>query len=158
VLREQSENRYEIRFPPVSPGPGSNSVMINHPEERRVLGLLKELIVQSGMSIESLEECLGWESGRLRALLEGGRGLGLEDLLEVLPLLKATPADFFAWLYGFDPRESGLALEGGMREPFYFAEPGPPRRAMDRRFERSLRVVRDAVSRRFAWKQERQDG
>lgn len=125
-----------------------------HPEERRIAGLLRELIVQSGTTLNMIEKHLGWTPGRLSDLLDGRLRLTFEDVLEILPLLNATPADFFAWLYGFDPRESGLAVaEGealsGLRTP------SSSKRVMDRRFEQSLRVVKDALARRAAWKRER---
>lgn len=125
-----------------------------HPEERRIAGLLRELIVQSGTTLDMIEKHLGWTPGRLSDLLDGRLRLTFEDVLEILPLLNATPADFFAWLYGFDPRESGLAVtEGeaisGLRNP------SSSQRVMDRRFEKSLRVVKDALARRAAWKRER---
>jgi hypothetical protein len=118
-----------------------------HPEERRIAGLLRELIVQSGTTLEMVEKYLGWKPGRLADRLDGKVRLSFEDVLEVLPLLNATPADFFAWLYGFDPKEAGAAgaPDHGSVAP----------RGTDRRFDSSLRVVKDAVSRRVAWKQER---
>jgi hypothetical protein len=118
-----------------------------HPEERRIAGLLRELIVQSGTTLEMVEKYLGWKPGRLADRLDGKVRLSFEDVLEVLPLLNATPADFFAWLYGFDPKEAGAA---GAPAPSSVAQLGT-----DRRFDSSLRVVKDAVSRRAAWKQER---
>lgn len=118
-----------------------------HPEERRIAGLLRELIVQSGTTLEMVEKYLGWKPGRLADRLDGKVRLSFEDVLEVLPLLNATPADFFAWLYGFDPKEAGVA---GAPDPGSVAH-----RGTDRRFDSSLRVVKDAVSRRAAWKQER---
>jgi hypothetical protein len=130
--------------------------MAVHPEERRIAGLLRELIVQSGMPLETLERRLGWEQGRLSALLDGHLRLNFEDVLEVLPLLSTTPTDFFAWLYGFDPRESGAPFG---EEPVPATVSGSPaERAMDRRFEQSLSVVRNAIARRAAWKRERPGG
>lgn len=125
-----------------------------HPEERRIAGLLRELIVQSGTTLEMVEQRLGWEPGRLRDLLAGQLRLSVEDVLDVLPLLSTTPSDFFAWLYGFDPRETGVTEAEGL----YAREPGagpPAQREVDRRFEASLRAVRDAVHRRNTWKRER---
>ncbi|HYO13437.1 MAG TPA: hypothetical protein VE685_09615 [Thermoanaerobaculia bacterium] len=113
-----------------------------HPEERRIAGLLRELIVQSGTTLEMVEKYLGWKPGRLADRLDGKVRLSFEDVLEILPLLNATPADFFAWLYGFDPKEAVVA--GTLAQ-----------QGTDRRFDSSLRVVKDAVSRRAAWKQER---
>ena len=124
--------------------------MVVHPEERRIAGLLRELVVQSGMPLESLENRLDWESGRLPALLEGHLRLSFEDVLAVLPVLGTTPTDFFAWLYGFDPRDPGTGGEA-------LASSGNPtsQRGIDRRFEQSLRVVKNAIARRRLWKEER---
>jgi hypothetical protein len=128
--------------------------MASHPEERRIAGLLRELIVQSGAPLESVERTLGWGDGRLRDLLDGRLRLGFEDVLEVLPLLNTTPPDFFAWLYGFEPGTSVPAGETGARK----AEPGNlalSQRTLDRRFDQSLRAVKNAVARRRQWKEER---
>lgn len=127
-------------------------VMAIHPEERRIAGLLKELIVQSGVSLDRVETRLGWGPGRLLDLLDGRLRLSFEDVLEILPLLNTTPTDFFAWLYGFEPRDEGGAVAGA---PPDGAPSSPSQRAVERRFEASLRVVRDAVSRRASWKRER---
>lgn len=124
-------------------------VMAIHPEERRIAGLLRELIVQSGTSLDRVEQRLGWGPGRLLDLLDGRLRLGFEDVLEILPLLNTTPTDFFAWLYGFDPKDSNAAAS---------LATSPAQRVIDRRFETSLRVVRDALSRRAAWKRERLEG
>ncbi|HEV2846547.1 MAG TPA: hypothetical protein VG477_16955 [Thermoanaerobaculia bacterium] len=124
--------------------------MAIHPEERRIAGLLRELIVQSGTSLDRVEHLLGWAQGRLLDLLDGRLRLSFEDVLEILPLLNTTPTDFFAWLYGFDPKDpSAAAAEAAT------AATSPAQRVIDRRFEASLRVVREAVSRRAAWKRER---
>ncbi|HEX3557376.1 MAG TPA: hypothetical protein VIA62_29465 [Thermoanaerobaculia bacterium] len=128
--------------------------MAAHPEERRIAGLLRELIVQSGIPLESVEKHLGWEPGRLRDLLDGRLRLSFEDVLEVLPLLSTTPPDFFAWLYGFEPGAS-VPANGGTAH-----KPGPGavalgQRALDRRFDQSLRVVKNAIARRRLWKEER---
>jgi hypothetical protein len=37
--------------------------MSTHPEERRIAGLLRELIVQSGKALDGVEQHLGWASG-----------------------------------------------------------------------------------------------
>jgi hypothetical protein len=128
--------------------------MPTHPEERRIAGLLRELTVQSGARLESLEQRLGWEPGRLRSLLEGSQRLTFEDVLEVLPLLSTTPSDFFAWLYGFDAREHPRKGGGDEGHPEVSAEAFPTSPVMDRRFEQSLRVVRSSLVRRRAWKEE----
>lgn len=127
-----------------------------HPEERRIAGLLRELIVQSGTTLGQVEEHLGWTSGRLGGLLDGRERLSFEDVLEVLPLMNTTPADFFAWLYGFDPKNPGILPESTASfEPRLTAS--SPQRVTDRRFEQSLRVVKEAITRRAAWKQERSE-
>jgi len=129
--------------------------MSSHPEERRIAGLLRELIVQSGSPLESVERSLGWGEGRLGDLLDGRLRLGFEDVLDVLPLLNTTPPDFFAWLYGFEPGASVPASENGGA---YKADPGAmalSQRVLDRRFDQSLRVVKNAVARRRVWKEER---
>jgi hypothetical protein len=128
--------------------------MTLHPEERRIAGLLRELIVQSGASPETLEKRLGWEPGRLSSLLDGHLRLRFEDVLELLPLLSTTPTDFFAWLYGFDTKDSGASGKEKM-ELTTLADDSVAQRALDRRFEQSLRVVKAAISRRQAWKEER---
>ncbi|MFL6195358.1 MAG: hypothetical protein ACJ75H_14370 [Thermoanaerobaculia bacterium] len=124
--------------------------MSSHPEERRIAGLLRELIVQSGTVPERLENDLGWEAGRLPALLDGELRLTFEDVLEILPVLGTTPTDFFAWLYGFDAKDPMAAGVEALR-----SDSAALARGQDRRFEQSLRVVRDAISRRSAWKRER---
>src|SRR4051812_50110681 len=87
--------------------------MSMHPEERRIAGLLRELVAQSGTPVDALEKHLGWEPGRLESLLEGSLRLGVEDVLEILPLLETTPTEFFAWLYGFGAKDSATAGGGG---------------------------------------------
>jgi hypothetical protein len=128
--------------------------MSTHPEERRIAGLLRELIVQSGLPLEALEERLRWTPGHLRDLLEGRLGLTFEDVLEILPLMGTTPTDFFAWLYGFDARDSAIAVPEGasLRAA---VEGYPSQNAVDRRFDQSLKVVRTALTRRRAWKEEK---
>jgi len=115
---------------------------------------LRELVVQSGVALETLEKSLGWKPGRLLDLIEGRLRLSIEDILEVLPLLSTTPTDFFAWLYGFDARNP---LDGASAEAAAGVSGNgvPGQQTMDRRFEQSLRVVRDALARRRAWKEER---
>jgi hypothetical protein len=126
-----------------------------HPEERRIAGLLRELIVQSGAPLDILEKRLGWEPGRLSGLLEGSQRLGFEDVLEILPLLETTPTEFFAWLYGFGAKGSAVAaLEEG--ELATAAVGSALQKSLDRRFDQSLRVVKSAIARRRTWKEERE--
>jgi hypothetical protein len=130
-------------------------VMATHPEERRIAGLLRELIVQSGTALDAVERHLGWESGRLYGLLDGNVRLNFEDVLEILPLLNTTPPDFFAWLYGFEP---GASVPAGTAEPEDSRiERGGTAlgQALDRRFDQSLRVVQNAITRRRLWQEER---
>jgi len=114
-----------------------------HSDERRMAALLSDLLLRSGTSASAVESRLGWESGRLNALLGGQKGLTFEALLEILPVLDATPGDFFAQLCS-TARE---AANGGAA--------APADRMLDRRFEDSRRVVKAAIARRQAWKQER---
>jgi hypothetical protein len=126
-----------------------------HPEERRIAGLLRELIVQSGAPLDILEKRLGWEPGRLSGLLEGSQRLGFEDVLEILPLLETTPTEFFAWLYGFGAKGSAVAaLEEG--ELATVTVGSALQKSLDRRFDQSLRVVKSAIARRRTWKEERE--
>lgn len=124
-----------------------------HPEERRIAGLLRELIVQSGKPLDRVERHLGWEPGRLYDLLDGRLRLSFEDVLDILPLLNTTPPDFFAWLYGFAPGASMPRTPEP--EPAEVGGVALSQQMIDRRFERSLRVVKDAISRRSVWKRER---
>jgi hypothetical protein len=127
--------------------------MSAHSEERRIAGLLRELITQSGAPLETLERRLGWEAGRLSSLLEGGQRLSFEDVLEILPLLETTPGDFFAWLYGFGAGDSSGA--GGREKEMVAATEGSAiQRSLDHRFDQSLRVVKSAIARRRSWKEE----
>jgi hypothetical protein len=124
-----------------------------HPEERRIAGLLRELIVQSGAPLDTLEKRLGWSAGRLSGLLEGSQRLGFEDVLEILPLLETTPTEFFAWLYGFGAKGSAVAaMEEG--ELATAAVGSVLQKSLDRRFDQSLRVVKSAIARRRSWKEE----
>lgn len=130
--------------------------MATHPEERRIAGLLRELVVQSGKAPDAMERRLGWAPGRLRELLDGNRRLSFEDVLEVLPLLNTTPPDFFAWLYGFEP---GASMPRTAEPEAPRAEPDGSalsQQTLDRRFDQSLRAVRKAIARRSAWKRERE--
>ena len=115
--------------------------MAQYSEERRIAALLRELIQKSGTALESIEERLGWEPGRLAVLLDGTEGVSFELLLEVLPALDETPGDFFARLCGFDP------------EPKTGSNDRPSPKA-DHRFEESRKVVKAAIARRSAWKQQ----
>src|SRR3954449_6801154 len=125
--------------------------MSKHPEERRIAGLLRELIVQSGAPLETLETRLGWEPGRLSSLLDGRLRLGFEDVLEILPLLETTPTEFFAWLYGFSSKDPA----GSEGELAAVAGGSMLQQSLDRRFDQSLRVVKSAISRRRTWKGDR---
>ncbi len=125
-----------------------------HPEERRIAGLLRELVAQSGAPVDALERRLGWEPGRLASLLEGSLRLGFEDVLEILPLLETTPTEFFAWLYGFGAKDPAAA--GAEGELTAVAADSALQRSLDRRFDQSLRVVKSAISRRRSWKAERE--
>jgi hypothetical protein len=100
--------------------------------------LLQEWIRQRGVPLDTVEVRAGWEKGKLMSLLEGKAGFSFTELLEVLQALDTTPSEFFAQLYGFAGVTAGDAL--------------------DRQFEESRRVVRNAVARRLAWKRERVDG
>jgi hypothetical protein len=131
--------------------------MSAHPEERRIAGLLRELIVQSGKALDGVEQHLGWASGRLRELLDGNLRLSFEDVLEILPLLNTTPPDFFAWLYGFEPGASMPGIAEPQKARVSGDGSAPGQQALDRRFEQSLRAVKKAISRRSAWKRERDD-
>ena len=151
MLAARSPHLWFRRAVAGSMGGSKNLAMAAHPEERRIAGLLRELIVQSGIPLESVEKHLGWEPGRLRDLLDGRLRLSFEDVLDVLPLLNTTPPDFFAWLYGFEPGAAAPA-NGGAKEPGAAAL---SQRALDRRFDQSLRVVKNAIARRRLWKEER---
>ena len=102
--------------------------------------LLSDLLLRSGTSASAVESRLGWEPGRLNALLGGQKGLTFEALLEILPVLDETPGDFFAQLCSTSREPSAGAAAD---------------RTLDRRFEESRRVVKAAIARRQAWKRER---
>ena len=114
-----------------------------HSDERRMASLLSDLLLRSGTSAAAVDSRLGWEPGRLNALLAGQKGLTFEALLEILPVLDATPGDFFAQLCS-TARETAAGVAAA-----------PADRMLDRRFEESRRVVKAAIARRQAWKQER---
>lgn len=105
--------------------------------------LLSDLLLRSGTSASAVESRLGWEPGRLNALLGGQKGLTFEALLEILPVLDETPGDFFAQLC----TKAREASAGAAAD-----------RMLDRRFEESRRVVKAAIARRQAWKRERTAG
>jgi hypothetical protein len=115
--------------------------MVLSSDERRIAALLRELIQKSGTALGAIEERLAWEPGKLGVLLDAPHGVSFEILLEVLPALDETPGDFFARLCGFDPERQ----DGSSR----------PASRSDHRFEESRRVVKAAIARRSAWKQER---
>ncbi|MES1240286.1 MAG: hypothetical protein ABUT39_01580 [Acidobacteriota bacterium] len=106
--------------------------------------LLSDLLLRSGTSADAVESRLGWERGRLNALLAGQKGLTFEALLDILPVLDSTPGDFFAQLCSFTPRD-----------PLEQVAPPANGRGLDRRFEESRQVVKAAISRRQVWKQQR---
>jgi hypothetical protein len=119
-------------------------------DERRIAALLRELILQSGTPSDAIETRLAWEPGQLNVLL--AQGVSFEVLLEVLPALDATPGDFFARLYSYsegDSRGNGNGNGNGN------GSGGRAQKVPDRRFEESRRVVKAAIARRFAWKEER---
>lgn len=105
--------------------------------------LLRDLLLRSGTSASAVESRLGWEPGRLNDLLAGQKGLTFEAVLEILPVLDATPGDFFAQLCS---TANEIPAEG---------TPAATNRMLDRRFEESRRVVKAAIARRQAWKRER---
>lgn len=125
-----------------------------HPEERRIAGLLRELIAETGATLRAVEDRLHWEPGRLTSVLEGGERLALDDLYDLLPELGATPAEFFAWLYGFEPGDGQVALGSRAASHDELTLPASAR-SLDQRFEKSLRVVRSAMERRRTWLAER---
>jgi hypothetical protein len=106
-----------------------------HPEEMRIAGSLRELVVRTEALPEVVEGSLGWRAGRLMDLVQGREGMALRDLLELLDELETPPSDFFGQLYGF---AASAGDAGG-----------------DGRFAESKRVVRDALFRRRTWKKER---
>ena len=111
--------------------------------------LLSDLLLRSGTSADAVESRLGWERGRLNALLAGQKGLTFEALLEILPVLDSTPGDFFAQLCSFTPRDAGASGNGNGNGS------NGNGRILDRRFEESRQVVKAAIARRQAWKQQR---
>jgi hypothetical protein len=128
-------------------------------DERRIAALLRDLIQQSGTPLDTLDLRLGWEPGRLEKLL--AQGVSFDVLLDVLPFLDATPGDFFARLYAYNPlaaeheplRSSGNGGGNGNGNGHGNGGRGP--KAPDRRFEESRRVVKAAIARRGVWKEER---
>jgi hypothetical protein len=113
--------------------------MTLHPEELRLANSLRDLIFELGTTAEEVEGDLGWEVERLTILLAGRKKWKLGELFEVLSSLELAPAAFFGRVYG---------LDSGVVEALKLSD-------LDRPFEESQRVVQEAVSRRFAWKQER---
>jgi len=109
-------------------------------DERQILSLLRELIVQSGMTPGDLECDLGWEPERLERFLDGKRSPTLKDLMIVLSMLEVTSADFFGRVYGFEIRDDSLL---------------PIEQLAQRRFEESRRALGSALTRRSNWKKER---
>lgn len=113
---------------------------MSHSDEQRIRRLLEFLIHQTGKTVSQVEAQLGWTSGRLSQPLQGVGSLTLEDVLAVLPAIGLTPGEFFLSLYG-----SGRV------------ETAPSEEAMARRFQRSLRVVREAIAKREKWKREKEE-
>jgi hypothetical protein len=112
---------------------------MSHADEQRIRRLLEFLIHQTGKTVAQVEAQLGWASGRLSQPLQGTGSLTLEDVLAVLPVAGLTPGEFFLSLYGPGDVDSAASEE-----------------AMARRFQRSLRVVREAIAKREKWKRERE--
>jgi hypothetical protein len=112
---------------------------MSHSDEQRIRRLLEFLIHQNGKTIAQVEAQLGWPAGRLSQPLQGVGSLALEDVLAVLPAVGLTPGEFFLSLYGSGRVDSA-----------------PSEEAMARRFQRSLRVVREAIAKREKWKRERE--
>jgi len=111
--------------------------------------------MQSGTPADAIEIRLGWEEGRLNTLL--AQWVSFELLLEVLPALDASPSDFFARLYSYSEADPfrGNGGSGGNGGTGGTGGNGRTQKGPDRRFEESRRVVKAALTRRFAWKQER---
>jgi hypothetical protein len=125
------------------------------PEERRLLRLLREKLVQRRETVEGIELQLSWESGRLRELLDERGRLLLGELLEVLPLLGSSPEHFFASAYGLDTSEEFFetaSMEAAERDVVPLEQ-----KILDRRFDDSRRVIEEAIVRRGNWKREREE-
>lgn len=124
------------------------------PEERRLLRLLREKLVQSRETLEGIELQLSWEAGRLRELLDESDRLLLGELLEVLPLLGWSPERFFAEAYDLEAEES---LESFSAEDESSDVVPLEQKILDRRFDDSRRVIEEAIARRSRWKREREE-
>jgi transcriptional regulator with XRE-family HTH domain len=113
---------------------------MQYPDEQQILSLLRELMAQSGMRAEDLENDLGWEPGRLSGVLAGQKSIPLRDLFAILSLLEVGATEFFSRAYCLEPSKPALlSMEQVTRE----------------RFEESQRVIKEALSRRSTWKRER---
>lgn len=106
-----------------------------HPEEVRIAGSLREIVLREEAVPEVVEGSLGWRAGRFAEVVDGREGMSLRDLIELLEELQTSPSDFFSRLYG-------AALPGAAS-------------AGDGRYGESKRVVRDALFRRRIWKKDR---
>jgi hypothetical protein len=120
--------------------------MTTHPEERRIAGLLRELVTRSGRQANQLEDALGWERGGLARLLEEPNRGRLGEVLALIAELQISPAEFFDQLrerpgVGQEPY-GGSAAEG----------------LEAARFTESRRVIEEAIARRKAWKIEKDAG
>jgi hypothetical protein len=114
-------------------------------DERRIAGLLRELVSHSGRQIHQLEEDLGWEPGRLNRLLDApGRGQ-LSEVLRLITQLQMTPDEFFEQLRN---------RPGAVQE----SSESSTEEEENARFQESRRVIEEAIVRRNAWKAERSVG
>lgn len=116
--------------------------MTTHSEERRIAGLLRELVARSGRQAGQLEESLNWERGSLARLLEEPNRGRLGEVLALIAELQISPAEFFDQLRqrpSVDQQSYGGATEG----------------IEAARFTESRRVIEEAIARRKAWKIEK---
>jgi len=75
--------------------------------EERAAALLRELIAERGTTAVELASRLGLEPAAVERLLGGREPLELTRLERVLEVLGASPAAFFARLYGGEPAPAG---------------------------------------------------
>ena len=114
-------------------------------DERRIAGLLRELVSRSGKQMHQLEEALSWEPGRLTRLLDAPSRGQLGEVLRLITQLEMTPDEFFEQLRD-QPGVVQESIESSTEE------------AENARFQESRRVVEEAIVRRNAWKAERSAG